>query len=327
MTHCGRFLQAPYLPVGYLTLGMFGRLRRWLLLTVMSSVCWYILSTRRSRSGIARSEDSVATASPTREHLLTSYYVTLCRNRFRDSHRTGNYLFFLAGLLYAAQLTGRTVSVPKHRWPLDEIFQMDGLHRYRARPICPCHELAHPPPVSYHGDANLDSARGRAALRRDRNRTVALCRLYQTYRYADAVAPALRQLLRFRVEVLDAARQVLDDGRPESWTSGSYVRVGLHVRRGDFLHQHWVMYGLTVVDRRFVNHAVDYFTSKFARVQLVVASDDPRWIGDVLLEKFTRASVRSTSRFMPLKPRPSTSKTIPPTKGLPPNRSYLISRY
>ena len=178
MTHCGRFLQAPYLPVGYLTLGMFGRLRRWLLLTVMSSVCWYILSTRRSRSGIARSEDSVATASPTREHLLTSYYVTLCRNRFRDSHRTGNYLFFLAGLLYAAQLTGRTVSVPKHYWPLDEIFQMDGLHRYRARPICPCHELAHQPPVSYHGDANLDSARGRAALRRDRNRTVALCRLY-----------------------------------------------------------------------------------------------------------------------------------------------------
>ena len=234
---------------------------------------------------------------------VRSRYVTLCQARLRDIHRTGNHLFLLAGLLFAAQLTGRTVSMPADGWLLDDVFQTDGLHRYHSGPICPCHEFTHPPTVLYHGDDSLDSEDGRAALRQDRNRTLALCGLYQTYRYADAVAPTLRKLLRFRPEVLDAADKILHDGRPDNWAAGSYTRVGLHVRRGDFLDRHWVKYGLTVVDRRFVNHAVDYFTSKFARVQLVVASDDPRWIGDVLRKKFAPASVRSTSTFISMSAR------------------------
>jgi len=271
--------------------------RRWLLLIVIFGVCYYIRSTHRTGSGITLS-DSGATVSPTQRHLLMSRYVTLCRARLRDNHRTGNHLFLLAGLLYAAQLTGRVVSLPTDGWPLDDVFQMDGLHRYRTEPLCPCHEFVHPPTISYHGDDNLDSDECRAALQRDRNRTLALCGLYQTYRYAGAVDSTLRKLLRFRPEVLDAAHKILDDRRPDNWAPRSYTRVGLHVRRGDFLDRHWVEYGLTVVDRRFVNHAVDYFTSKFVRVQLVVASDEPRWIGDVLREKFTQASVRSTSRFV-----------------------------
>jgi len=185
--------------------------------------------------------------------------------------------------------------MPYNDWPLDSIFQLDDIHRYHTVPNCPCHEFTHPPTISYHGDDNLDSEEGRAALRRDLNRTVALCGLYQTYRYADAVAPTLRGLLRFRAQILTTARTILDDGRPADWVHGSFSRVGLHVRRGDFLDRHWVDYGLTVVDRRYVNHAVDYFTSKFGRVQLVVASDDPRWIGDVLREKFAEASTRSAS--------------------------------
>jgi len=175
---------------------------------------------------------------------------------------------------------------------------MDGIHRYRSEPVCPCHEFIHPPTVSYHGDVNLDSEEGRTTLRQNPSRTLRMCGLYQTYRYADAIAPTLRSLLRFRPEILNTVRKIFDDGRPPAWAPGSYTRVGLHVRRGDFLERHWAEYGLTVVDRRYVNRAVDYFTSKFARIHLVVASDDHGWIGDVLRQKFAPATTRSTSGFI-----------------------------
>ena len=285
---------------------MYGRVvfraRRWLfLLTIVLSGCYYYYSwwshhAIRSRSRIKWSE---TTGTYRQQKSLTSRYVTLCQARLLDNHRIGNHLFLLAGLLYAAQLTGRTVSMPTDSWPLDDVFQLDGIHRYHSGPNCPCHEFTHPPTISYHGDDNLDIDEGRIALRQNLNRTVRLCGLYQTYRYADAVAATLRRLLRFRPEVLETARKILDDGRHPEWAPESYIHVGLHVRRGDFLDRHWAEYGLTVVDRRFVNHAVDYFTSKFARVQLVVASDDPRWICDVLREKFTPTSIiRSTSGFI-----------------------------
>jgi len=277
------------------------RARRWLLLLlamILLGVCdrrWPSRHSSRNRNRITWSETT--DVHDRQQNLETPRYVTLCRARLRDDHRTGNHLFLLTGLLYAAQLTGRTVSLPHNGWPLDAIFQMDDIYRYHTVPNCPCHEFTHPPTISYHGDDNLDTSEGRTALQQDLNRTLALCGLYQTYRYADAVAPTLRRLLRFRPEVLDTVRMILDDGRSPDWAPGSFNRVGLHVRRGDFLDRHWVEYGLTVVDRRFVNHAVDYFTSKFGQVQLVVASDDPRWIGDVLREKFAQASTRSTPRF------------------------------
>jgi len=278
------------------------RARRWLLIpTIVFGVClyYYSWSSRlvviHSKRGITRSK---VTGIDGHQNIQTSRYVTLCHARLRDDHRVGNHLFLLAGLLYVAQLTGRTVSMPTDGWPLDDVFQMDGIYRYHTGPNCPCHDFTHPPTISYHGDDNLDTSEGRAALKQDLNRTLRLCGLYQTYRYADVVDPTLRRLLRFRPDVLDTAVGILDDGRPVEWEPGTYTRVGLHVRRGDFLDRHWVEYGLTVVDRRFVNHAVDYFTSKFARVQLVVASDDPRWIARVLREKLTPVSMRSTSRFI-----------------------------
>ena len=277
------------------------RARRWLLLLLLmtlSGVCYYSWSWRREITPSRKRITTSTTNNRQQRSLATPGYVTLCQARLRDNHRTGNHLFLLAGLLYAALITGRRVSMPKNSWSLDAIFLTDGIERYRTVPNCPCHEFTHPPKISYHGDINLDTDGGRAALRQDRNRTLALCGLYQTYRYADAVATTLRTLLRFRPDVQDTARTILDDGRPTEWAPGSYTRVGLHVRRGDYLDRHWVEYGLTVVDQRFVNHAVDYFTSKFGRVHLVVASDDPRWIGDVLREKLAPVSISSTSRFI-----------------------------
>jgi len=277
---------------------------RWLLtLTIVAGVlCSSSWLTLHSRGHVSWSE---VTASPQQQNLTLTRYVTLCEARLRDSHRTGNHLFLLAGLLYAARLTGRTVSMPIDRWLLDDVFQLDWVFRYGSGPSCPCHEFTHPEerPKFYHGDDNLDVDEGRAALRQDLSRTLRLCGLYQTYRYADAEAPTMRSLLRFRPDVLDTAHQILNDGRPPEWTRGSYTRVGLHIRRGDFLDHPWAEYGLAVVDRRYVNHAVDYFTSKFARVQLVVASDDPSWIGDVLREKLTPLFTRSTASFISMTSR------------------------
>ena len=276
------------------------RIRRWLLsLTIVLGVCYHSLSSRRAIYGRSRTTRSEMTSTRGQQTSLTSRYVTLCQARLHGNHRTGNHLFLLAGMLYAAQLTGREVSMPAGGWLLDDTFQLDEIDRYQTGPNCPYHEFADPPKaIFYHGDDNLDTSEGRTALQKNMNRTLGLCGLYQTYRYADAVAPTLRTLLRFRPEVLDAAHKILEDGRPPEWAAGSYHRVGLHIRRGDFLDRQWAEYGFSVVNRRFVVNAVDYFASKFARFQLVVASDDPCWIGAVLREKFSPASNSSTSRFM-----------------------------
>ena len=110
-------------------------------------------------------------------------------------------------------------------------------------------------------------------------RTVALCDLYQTFGYADAVAWTLRRLLRFRPKVQRAAELYVESSRPLLWNqqqqsgtsragiedsasfepSGGYTTVGVHVRRGDFLapsHRRW---GLTVVDAHYLNSSFLYF--------------------------------------------------------------------
>jgi len=126
-------------------------------------------------------------------------------------------------------------------------------------------------------------------------RTIELCGLYQTYRYADLLGPHLRRLLQFQPRVRDAAEHFLSEARPLSWAPGSYTRVGLHVRRGDFTRHAWRDLGLTVVDAAFVHRVVDYFVARHRRVQLVVATDDRYWISTVLKDKFRPMGVANQS--------------------------------
>jgi len=102
------------------------------LTTVVGLFYYYI------RSSLYSSGRGKTTNARRRQNLLPLRYVTLCEARLRDSHRVGNHLFLLAGLLYSARLTGRRVSMPTDGWPLDDVFQLDDI----PRPLSYCAELS-----------------------------------------------------------------------------------------------------------------------------------------------------------------------------------------
>jgi galactoside 2-L-fucosyltransferase 1/2 len=121
--------------------------------------------------------------------------------------------------------------------------------------------------------------------------TLELCGLYQTYRYADSLGPQLRKLLTFKPEVRREVNSFVSESRPANWTPGSYIRVGFHIRRGDFVRHDWRDVGLTVVDEGFVDRVIDYFISRQRRVQFIVATDDKHWATSVIRSKLSNSSV------------------------------------
>jgi Glycosyl transferase family 11 len=74
------------------------------------------------------------------------------------------------------------------------------------------------------------------------------------------------------------------------WDKGSYQRVAVHVRRGDFLRDYWIQLGTTVVDERYIGNTIDYFVTRHRRVQFVVTSDDYKWTRHVFSMKFGNIS-------------------------------------
>ena len=207
----------------------------------------------------------------------SSKYVTLCSNRLSGNHRLGNHLFMFAAMLFIADVTGREVAMPKDGWFLDKELDIDNIIRVDDRKdLCPCRRL----PLSiYNYNPIFDNATEVSRLMTDSHCTLELCDLAQTYRYASAVELPLRKVLRFRPETVEKAilfmssvQQRKPDGGGSDWFS-----VGVHVRRGDFLLKREADFGLTVVDKSYLRHAFEFFTSRNTRVQFIVATDDWKW--------------------------------------------------
>jgi len=57
----------------------------------------------------------------------------------------------------------------------------------------------------------------------------------------------------------------------------TFVRVGIHVRRGDFLDVQWLSLGFNVADEQYIRRAMRLIVRRFWRVQFIVASNDIRW--------------------------------------------------
>ncbi len=109
---------------------------------------------------------------------------------------------------------------------------------------------------------------------------------YQSWRYFRNATSELRSEFTFCQPIQDTALsfhkgihiQELDDATgPGSKFQIKYVRVGIHVRRGDILQPYYQQYGYTVADAGYFTRAMAYFTERFTRVQFVVCSDDILW--------------------------------------------------
>ena len=103
---------------------------------------------------------------------------------------------------------------------------------------------------------------------------------FASWRYTHPIANRLRRTLNFRRELVQFAAEFLSFNVPPDWTAFSFLRVGVHVRRGDFLRRRRIRKGFTAATSLYLRRALGYFVARFARIQFIVASNDIPWCRD-----------------------------------------------
>ena len=187
----------------------------------------------------------------------------------------GNHLFYYAGVMHVAWLTGRRPCIwtkPSGRVPahLDKVFDVDIEHINVDTLECPFHLFKHDRVYIY--DKRVQSLIGS-----DNNVSLWLTGAFASWKYTHPIASQLRQHLRFRQELTEFVADFLVRNVPPGWTRLTFVRVGVHVRRGDFLGPWAQSKGFTTASERYLQRAMSYFVERFPRVQFIVASNDIPW--------------------------------------------------
>ena len=112
------------------------------------------------------------------------------------------------------------------------------------------------------------------------NQSIMLVGSFASWRYTHPVANRLRRTLSFHRELVQFAAKFLSFNVPPGWTAFSFLRVGVHVRRGDFLRPGRIRKGFTTATSLYLRRALGYFVDRFARIQFIVASNDIPWCRD-----------------------------------------------
>jgi len=190
----------------------------------------------------------------------------------KTGNRLGNHLFYYSAVMYVARLTGRTPCI----WTsltntlLDGVFDLDIAHVDITWFGCPLYRFT-------QRGVGVYDARVEALLNVSDSESLVLKGPFGSWKYAEPIAGQLRQQLRFRPELAEFVADFLVTSVPEGWTSLKFVRVGVHVRRGDFLSPWALSRGFTTADEWYLRRAMSYFVERFPRVQFIVASNDIGW--------------------------------------------------
>ena len=184
----------------------------------------------------------------------------------------GNHLFYYSVVTFVASLTGRRPCV----WTksvntlLDRIFDID-IERVDINTLgCPLHTFTQKSFGVY--DRRVESL-----VSRSDNESLLLKGPFQSWKYAAPIAHQLRQQLKFHRELIQFVDDFFTNTVPPGRHRLAFVRVGIHVRRGDFLSKWARLQGFTIADERYLQRAMRYFVRRFRRVQFIVASNDIRW--------------------------------------------------
>lgn len=196
----------------------------------------------------------------------------------------GNQIFILSAVVYVAELTGRRPAIVNltYETTLEQVFDL-GIPRRPEPELCPCLTIAES--ISSHA-LRYDVRVERAVILASRVRTVVVYGFFQSWKYRRLVDARLRRHLAFRREIADFVDRFMEASAPPNWVdAGRFVRVGVHVRRGDVLSADKVEFGLTTPTATYFRRAMAYFVDRYApRVQFVVAGNDMPWC----LEQFPR---------------------------------------
>ena len=202
----------------------------------------------------------------------------------RNLHGIGNRLFYYSAIVYVSWLTGRRPCV----WTtstniiLNRVFDVNIQRVDKNKSNCPMYTFRQ------RGIAVYDS-RVESLVNISGNISLLLEGYFQSWMYTNPVAMQLRQQLRFKKEYKKFASDFLSRIVPPGWSKVQFIRVGVHVRRGDFLRQAARSLGLTVANDQYIQTAMRHFVDRFPRIQFIVASDDIQWCRKHLtLPKFNK---------------------------------------
>jgi len=201
----------------------------------------------------------------------------------------GNHLFYFAGVMYVAWLTGRTpfLLTSKKTTKLDKAFELDIARKVHYN-RCAVQNFAHKYVYGYNTNVK-DMTKVPA------NVSVCLAGSFCSWKYTQPIEDLLRRKLQFHKSLTNFVNNFLSRNVPRGWVAYAYVRVGVHVRRGDFLKRWAVSRGFTVASRQYFERAMSYFVDHYPRVQFVVASNDIMWCRrNIKLWSFQKETVNIT---------------------------------
>ncbi len=207
---------------------------------------------------------------------------TLIAVEMGDSRRLGNFMFNYASLLGIATRNHMDRVLPSG-FSLKDIFHISGRFADDIDSVMKSHRT-----YEEHDRRACAYDPGTEKLN---NVTTKLLGYYQSWRYFQNVTEQLRREFTFRKEVLDVAEKFHESIHIQEWNdrrepgskSQKYIKVGIHVRRGDFLYPVYRKMGHTVPGKEYFQKAMAYFTERYDAVQFVVCSDAIRWVTENLV--------------------------------------------
>ena len=258
-----------------LTVGRFGKFVGGLVLRTKSTIIIV-------NAGVSSSDKNGSSRMSGRE-TTTVNQANDCAFVMSDPHifdvGIGNQLFMLSTAVYVAELTGRRPALPKlnRTLGLDEVFDLD-VDRYD-----PDATAARCRPYSFQAVRPWYDPRVDAIFRRNsstippRQQSVVISGYFHSWKYTRPVEGRLRQRhLRFRSALQRQANAFLAGIVPPTWSVG-FVRVGVHVRRGDVVLPGNIRFGFCTPNASYYHTAMRYFTARYDRVQFVVVTNDWTW--------------------------------------------------
>jgi len=246
----------------------------------------------------AREQDRRKTAAPSFQHdrrlqktETQCFTVGIAMPKTRNG--LGNLLFDYAGVMYVASYTGRTplLLTWSHQTKLDQAFDLDIARMTSEQKQCPVKDY-------YQSGVYAKYAYNNAITRLiavDANVALKLQGAFYGWKYTQPIEDQLRSKLQFRREVSAFVDKFLFTNVPAGWNSSTFVRVGVHVRRGDFLSGWAVKRGFTVASKHYLNRSMMYFVERYRRVQFIVASNDVGWCRkNIIFSSFDQKRVNVT---------------------------------
>ena len=175
------------------------------------------------------------------------------------SGQLGNQIFQYASLLGVAEMNGMKPFYGTSS-KLRNIFQVT--------------HLADRPHANFKAMFEKDFAAFEPSFQNLPRENVTIMQYLQSWKYFDFIRSTIQRELTFKQSVKDSAASLL---QRYSAKIGNKTRVGIHVRRGDFLVAHHIRKGYHTAPASYVRKAMDHMRKKHGDVIFIFVTDDPGW--------------------------------------------------